>query len=305
MDKHKEFTNNSHHETKLESYTQKFLVVLTVLMALSFANFAHAVRASTEELGEMFSYGLSRGLSQEQVSKKVNQVLQARGTIDDFKKLCNEAQSSVPLMSAAAAARVQDLRGVANATSQALDASCIRPVTTGDARRCRFGGAPLGQPVGYATNPETYVSSRRSIGKGYCVDIVQSAVPEVGSTKQWIRGYSLEEIAKSGDPSQMKIGTPIAIFNAAGGTRYTGTGNGVNHAGIFNGYVRNVSGEITGFKIIHQYQQQINRNGKTVTVRKPPFIEEFTWNDSTKKPYKQASAYHTIQIENSPRMASR
>lgn len=269
------FSQNSKwcHEILQNMQKRVQTIFLTLICSVLCANLAYArVQLTTTMLND----GMSKGLSLQQI----NEYAARANDISHFNELCNTGQSSVPMMTPAAATQMRQLNHVASvATNQVLNA-CQNSTSQSNVAQCQFRSPPLGRPVHHVRYPEQYLMPRY-VGSRYCVGLVQKAVPEVGQTKNWLRGYSLEEMAQKG--IYLPNGTPIAIFNAAGGTKYSGRGSGVNHAGLFNGFLEDGS----GFKIIHQYP------GRT------PFEERFLWSEAGKKPYKQGRTYYTIHVDDS------
>ena len=88
-----------------------------------------------------------------------------------------------------------------------------------------------------------------------CVSLAQAAVHAGGTVHQWRRGVD----ALAGT---LKPGTPIATFLDRQGRqtdRYAGGGNGtpgahLDHAGIFQSYIRDKDGKIVGMNMAEQYR---------------------------------------------------
>ena len=88
-----------------------------------------------------------------------------------------------------------------------------------------------------------------------CVSLAKAAVGAAGSVHEWRRGVG----ALAGT---LKPGTPVATFLDRYGRktdRYAGGGNGtpgahLDHAGIFQSYIRDKAGAIIGMNIAEQYK---------------------------------------------------
>ena len=88
-----------------------------------------------------------------------------------------------------------------------------------------------------------------------CVSLAKAAVGATGSVREWHRGVG----ALAGT---LKPGTPVATFLDAFGRkvdRYANGGIGTmgahrDHAGVFQSYIRDKSGQITGMNIAEQYK---------------------------------------------------
>jgi Phage tail lysozyme len=133
-------------------------------------------------------------------------------------------------------------------------------------RAMQGGDAPSGMPIGATSSPEIMASLEDARRKGLitneeCVSLATAAVGiklgdgQSGSNvHEWRRG----EAAEGGD---LRPGTPVATFlNRAGETtdRYAGggagtPGAGLDHAAVFESYVRDKSGKIIGMNVAEQY----------------------------------------------------
>jgi hypothetical protein len=90
-----------------------------------------------------------------------------------------------------------------------------------------------------------WLSSGADQGSKECVALVKAAVPELGSTRDWKAG----EPVTPGDPN-LKPGTPVGTGWDKDGN-YPSNSSG-NHVGIFDSWVKDGQGNITGINILDQ-----------------------------------------------------
>lgn len=86
---------------------------------------------------------------------------------------------------------------------------------------CGFTSAGYGRFIG------------RSTGSGQCVALVQAANPDLGSTRSWAAGASVQQGGGGNGGADLQPGTVIATFDRSG--RYANASDGSSHAAIYLG----------------------------------------------------------------------
>ena len=112
-------------------------------------------------------------------------------------------------------------------------------------------GADIGGGSGVASDAGMHL---RTLNE-QCVSLAKAAVGATGSVREWHRGVG----ALAGT---LKPGTPVATFLDAYGrqvNRYANGGTGamgahLDHAGVFQSYIRDQAGKIVGMNIAEQYK---------------------------------------------------
>ena len=119
--------------------------------------------------------------------------------------------------------------------------------------------ASLGNPVtgaGDVIGRIGELSRSGAINGRECVDLVKAYTGQRGSVTTWRRG-------ENADGGNLTPGTPIATFLNRDGSqanRYAGGGTGtpganLDHAGIFESYIRDKAGQAIGMRIAEQYRR--------------------------------------------------